>query len=224
MPPWAWILVWGAAFGATHMILASARLRPMLVARLGEGAYLGLYSVVAFATFVPMVSVYMRNIHDGPLLWSLRGSSAIHWFSMLFSGAMFTMVIAALAQPSPASIGPKKHLRAYGLTRITRHPLFMSLGLWGLGHLLVNGFAADVAFFGGVFLIGLLGCMHQDARKRVTERGTLDEFFAETSLLPFVAIMTGRTSLVLSELPWVALGIGVVVSTVVYQLHGWLFR
>ncbi|HYC00659.1 MAG TPA: NnrU family protein [Candidatus Limnocylindrales bacterium] len=224
MPPWAWILVWAFLFGVTHMAIASVRLRPMLVGRLGEGPYLGLYSLVAAATFVPMVSVYLAHIHDGPLLWSLRGSAPIHWLSMLFSGAMFSMVIAALVQPSPASLGPRKHVRAYGLTRITRHPLFMSLGLWALGHLLVNGFAADVAFFGSVFLIGLVGCMHQDARKRVTERGTLDAFFAETSLLPFVAIAQGRTRFVPSEMPWIALAVGVVVSTILYQLHDWLFR
>jgi len=74
-----------------------------------------------------------------------------------------------------------------------------------------------------VFLVGLLGCMHQDARKRITEKGRLDEFFAETSLLPFVAIATGRGRLVLSELPWIGIAVGGVVSVLIYYYHTELF-
>jgi len=225
MPAWIQILFWMTAFAVTHMAMASVSLRPRLVARLGQGPYLGLYSLISFATFVPATWIYLKNIHSGPLLWMLRDVPGVQTAALLLAGISFAFVVAAPAQPSPASIGAGAgaSTRAHGLTRITRHPMFLSLGLWGLAHVLVNGFASDVAFFGGLFAVGVAGCMHQDARKRITEKGRLDAFFAETSLVPFAAIVSGRGRLVLSELPWPALAAGAAVATILYKLHGWMF-
>ncbi len=49
------------AFAATHMGLSSLRLRPRLVSALGQRVFLALYSVIALAVFVPMVSLYFGN-------------------------------------------------------------------------------------------------------------------------------------------------------------------
>lgn len=217
------IVFWTLAFAATHMGLSSLRVRPKIVGAIGEGPYIGLYSLISFATFVPLVMAWLDGIHGGGLLWNLREVPGLKTFSLVVSFLSFTMALAAIVQPSPAAIGPRTTTRARGLTRITRHPLFMNIGIWGLAHVLVNGFVNDVLFFGGVFLVGLLGCMHQDARKRVTEKGTLDEYFAETSLLPFVAIATGRNRLVLSELPWIGLAVASAISIAIYLYHAELF-
>lgn len=217
------IVFWIAAFAATHMGLSSLRVRPRLVAALGEVPYLGLYSVVSFATFVPLVTAWMGGIHGGPLLWDLRAVPGLRTAGLVVSWLSFTLALAALVQPSPAAIGPRSTTRARGLTRITRHPLFMNVGIWALAHVLLNGWLNDVLFFGGVFLVGLAGCMHQDSRKRVTEKGTLDEFFAETSLLPFAAILAGRQRLVPAELPWIGLAVGGAASAAIYLWHTELF-
>jgi uncharacterized membrane protein len=217
------IVFWQVAFAATHMGLASLRVRPRLVAAIGEPAYLGLYSVISFATFVPLVSVWMRGIHGGGLLWNVRDVPGVSAAGLLVSFVSFTLAIASLFQPGPVSVGPRQRTRAYGITRITRHPLFMNIGIWGLAHVVLNGFLNDVLFFGGIFLVGLVGCMHQDARKKVSEKGTLDEFYAETSLIPFAAIATGRGRLVVSELPWVGMMVGGVISLVIYWYHAELF-
>ncbi|MFN2377390.1 MAG: NnrU family protein [Candidatus Binatia bacterium] len=217
------ILFWTAAFAASHIGLSSLSVRARLVAALGLPVYLGLYSLVAFATFVPLVMAWLGGIHGGGMLWNLRGVPGVHTAGLLVSWLAFTMALAALVQPSPASIGPRTRTRAYGLTRITRHPLFINIGIWGLAHVVLNGFLHDVLFFGGVFLVGLLGCLHQDSRKRVTEKGTLDEFFAETSVVPFAAILGGRGKLVLSELPWAGIAVGGVASWAIYHFHLQLF-
>ena len=224
MPAWSQIVFWMFAFAATHMAMASLQLRPRLVAALGQQGYLGVYSLVSFATFVPAVWIYLKHIHTGPLLWMLRDVPGMHTFAFALAAISFAFVIAAPTQPSPVSLtAGAGRTRAYGLTRITRHPMFVWLGLWGLAHVLMNGYAADVAFFGGLFAVGLLGCMHQDTRKRVTEKGRLDGYFAETSLVPFAAIATGRNRLVLSELPWPALAAGVIVALVLYSQHQRMF-
>ena len=59
------------------------------------------------------------------------------------------------------------------MTKITRHPLFVAMAVWGGAHLLMNGYAPDVAFFGGFVVYGLAGAAHQDYRKRAEEGGRL---------------------------------------------------
>ena len=64
-------LLW-AAFTATHLGLASVRIEPRLRAKLGDGAFLGLYSVVALAIFIPLMRLYFANRHAGAWLWAIE--------------------------------------------------------------------------------------------------------------------------------------------------------
>ena len=97
----------------------------------------------------------------------------------------------------------------------------MAITLWGFAHLLMNGFLSDVVFFGGFLVYGLYGSHHQDIRKRASS--DLSAFYAETSLLPFAAILGGRNRLVLSELPVVGFVVGTAVAVLVYVYHQQLF-
>jgi len=170
-----------------------------------------------------LVQTYVRNRHSGPLLWNLSFVPGLPTLVLLLSGACFTLAVASFFQPSPAMMGAGGSVRARGLTRITRHPLFIPFAVLAPAHLLINGFLSDVAFFGGLGLFSVLGCMHQDARKRVTDKETLGAFFEETSLFPFVAIATGKTRLVASELSWLGLAVGLGVAIGFYHLHGLMF-
>jgi uncharacterized membrane protein len=85
------------------------------------------------------------------------------------------------------------------------------------------GFMTDVLFFGGFTLFAIIGCAHQDARKQREEGERLSGFMAETSLLPFVAILSGRNRLVFQELPWLHLAIGLGVALFLYWLHPLMF-
>jgi uncharacterized membrane protein len=205
------------------MSMSSVRLRPRLVASLGPGGFLGVYSLISLAIFAALVSVYVDNRHHGTELWSLRHIPGVRGFSMWFAGGCFAMSIASFFQPSPASFGIGGKPRAHGLLRITRHPLFVPLALLGAAHLLINGFVTDVIFFGGLLGFGIVGCMHQDARKRATEGAEFAAFLDETSLLPFAAIVTGKTTFVASELPWLGIGLGIAAAVGFYHLHWIMF-
>src|SRR5690349_19397583 len=128
------IVLWTAAFAATHMGLSSIRVRPRLVAAMGELPYLGLYSLVSFATFVPLVMAWLAGIHGGGMLWNLRAVPGVSETGLVVSFVSFTLAIAALFQPGPVAVGPRLRTRAYGITRITRHPLFMNIGVWAFAH------------------------------------------------------------------------------------------
>ena len=223
MPAWLPVLLWWSAFAGTHLLLSSLPVRQPLIARLGARGFQVLYSVVALATFIPLVRNYWAHKHAGPLLWALGSVPGVHPLSLALSALGFAFIVGALVQPSPTSFVPGAAVRAYGLTRITRHSLFTGMALWGLAHCLVNGFLSDVIFFGGFAIYGTTGAVHQDKRKQVIDADTLRIFYTETSLVPFAAIVSGRTRFVTAEMPWAGILLGLAVATAIYILHPWLF-
>jgi uncharacterized membrane protein len=222
-PPWASIVLWWTAFAGSHMVLSSPRVRRSLVARLGEGPFAGIYSLVALATFVPLVWTYAAATHTGPQLWSFTGIAAVRWLAIGLAAVGVALVAASFVQPSATGMDPRAAPRARGLTRITRHPLFAGLGLWGLAHVLTNGFLSDVVFFGGFPLFALVGGAHQDERKRLDHGHRLAAYMEETSLVPFGAIVRGRNRLAMRELPWPAFAAGVAIAAALYLAHPLLF-
>ena len=217
------LVFWWAVFAATHIGMSARSPRAKLVAALGERPFLGVYSLVSFATFIPLVWCYLANRHGGPLVLPLAHLPGVHAIAMAVAWASFACAIGGVFQPSALSFGASGVARARGLGRVTRHPLFMSLGVWAAGHLLVNGFLTDVIFFGGFALFSVVGCAHQDARKRAAGGSELEPYFAEPSLLPFGAILARRNRLVFAELPWVGLLVGAALATALYLAHPYVF-
>jgi uncharacterized membrane protein len=188
-----WVL-----FALTHVVLSSNPLRPRAVRLFGERLYQGLYSLVAFAIFLPLVLVYAGNKHAGPLLWAVAG----------------------IFRPSPSGVTGTPTRRPRGVQRITRHPLFMGFVLWALMHLLVNGFASDVVFFGGFVVFGLLGSWHQDRRQKALPDGSYAKFCELSPFLPFTrgGILKG-----LREIGVVPIVVGLMAAGVLRYFHVVLF-
>lgn len=222
MNGWSWVLFWWLAFAVTHIGLSSHGVRPWLVGRLGERVFQGIYSLVALAIFILLILAYSSNKHTGPLLWHPTAIPGIYGLGVILATLGIAIVTASIVQPSPMALQPGIQPSPRGLTRITRHPLFMGLALWGLSHALLYGFLSDVIFFGGFFVFALIGGAHQDVRLRKTEKH-LVAFYQETSFWPFAAILSGRGRLVISELPWIGLAAGLGVAMLLYYLHPWLF-
>lgn len=204
------------AFGATHIGLSSAPLRSRLVSSLGERGFGAFYSLVALATFVPLVWVYAVNRHAGPQLWHLGGLTALRWLVYACMGFAFVLVAAGMARPSPLALAKGKPQVA-GILRITRHPVLMGMGLFGLLHLLVASVnASELAFFGGFPLFVLLGAAHQDRRKLLTADDDLRSFHRDTSFLPLPRPAASAAAL---REDAVAALIGVVVAVILRVFH-----
>ena len=214
MSPTARIVLLWLAFAGSHLTLSSIPVRRRLIAAIGEDFFRVLYSLIALAIFIPLVIIYFRHKHDGPVLWMLPHTTALLWTMYVGMGLAFVLVAAALIRPSPAAVIPGDPTPR-GVYLITRHPLMMGLALFGLMHLLPNGNAADVAFFGGFAVFALIGAAHQDRRKLETVPG-FRRFHDATPFVPFTGPKTleGLRAL----LPAVA-GTGIVAMVVVRYFH-----
>ncbi len=197
------------AFAASHMVMSATPVRAKLVAALGILRFRGLYSLVAFALFIPLVWVYFENKHAGPLLYYVPVNDAVRGLLYLGNGLAFILIAAGYMNPSPSIVGMKRVLHR-PVHDITRHPLFMGIGLWGLVHLVPNGYASDVAFFGGFPLFALVGSWHQDLRHRKTRGENYRRFLSGTPFFPLTGRHTWR-GLRHFSLPATVVGIAVAV-------------
>ncbi len=208
------------AFAASHMTLSSRHLRPRLVAALGERGFQGAYSLLALTLFVPLVWIYFGHKHQGAYLGTLAGVPGLRALMYAGMGAAFALLVGGLLRPSPASVVPGDP-QVRGVYRVTRHPLLMSFGLFGLLHLCVVAvYATDLAFFAGFPSFVLVGTRHQDQRKLADGGEAFRRFYEATPWLPFSrpAGVIGA----LREQP-LAIGAGIVLAATVRWLHPGLF-
>ncbi len=203
------LAAWWGLFAATHMLFSSRWLRPRLVRTLSLNGFLVIYSVIAFFIIVPMFATYLANRHEGPLLWVLPQEP---WLIGIVSVGIclgFILFAAGFVTPSPVIRGvPYDGPR--GAHLVSRHCLFMGFALWALMHLLVNGYASDVVFFGGFVVFSVVGSWHQDRRKLASGDAIFAEFYAKTPFIPFTGAETLRGIREFSKLA-IALGIGLTI-------------
>ena len=91
-----------------------------------------------------------------------------------------------------------------GIQRITRHPMLWSFALWALVHVIGNGDVAGLIFFGTFAISAFLGMPSIDRKLAARAPEAAASLRAETSIIPFGAIMAGRNRLVLGEIGWLA--------------------
>jgi uncharacterized membrane protein len=213
----AWIVVLWIAFTATHLGLASVRVEPRLRAKLGDAGFLGLYSVVALALFVPLMWVYFGNRHAGPWLWHVQVGPVLRVVMYVLMALGVVLAVGSLVRPSPAAVVPGT-ARVEGVYRVTRHPFVLGLAILWLLHLIPNGSTADVAMFGGFLVFSLLGARHQDARKLHARVAGFADFHAATAFLPFSRPAEALRGL--AEIPPLVWTLGIAASLGIRWVHG----
>ena len=198
MDPLTLLCVASAAFLGTHFV-SSTPLRPALVGVIGEKAYAGLYSLLAFATLGWMIWAYNRAPVEA--LWpGLRLAPAILMpFSLL-------LLVGGLLTRNPSAVGQAKALKAgepaRGMLRVTRHPMMWGFILWSGAHILARGELKSLVFFGAFLVLAALGALLIDRRKERTLGEDWRRFAKVTSYFPFFAIAQGRNRLDLNEIGW----------------------
>ena len=198
------------AFVGLHFALSAAR--EPIVARIGRGPFLGLYSLVAIATLIWMILAYRAA--DAAALWPHAAWS--RWLAVVAILFATILLVSGFATPNPTAVGGERVLAkgagAHGIFKVTRHPIQWSFALWAAAHLIANGTDAGLIFFGGLLVLSLGGMAHIEA-KRAAEPGW-QQLAANSSAIPFVAVVEGRARGWLSELGWWRLALGLAVFLV----------
>lgn len=206
-------------FIASHIFMSCAWVREPLIAKIGRGPFKGVYAIIAAATMYWVVAAYS----DAPpsLYWDLH--TAFKHLSLSFMLAVCIFIVAPL-MTSSASQPPDK---PFGIFRLTRHPMMWGIALWALLHVLANGNNAALIFFGGFFILALLGTHLVDRRKARENTPEWREFSAQTSHIPFAAILAKRTKFsakeIVKEIGWRPVILGFVLYLTLLILHETLF-
>lgn len=179
------------AFVGTHFLLSHPFRKPV-VGRIGEGPFLGLYSLVAFATLGWMVVAY-RGIPDAAPLWQVGdGLWALATVVTLLASILFVGSFRSNpAMPDPTG-APKTVPRPRGVFAITRHPMMWGFGLWAIAHILIFPQPAQIVLAATIGLLALVGAGLQDSKKRRLQPDFWPRWQGVTSYLPFVAIAQRR--------------------------------
>ena len=119
--------------------------RQAQIARLGEGAWKGLYSLVSAVGLGLVIWGYAQaRLEAAPLLVLPLGlATGLRHVVALLMLAAFCLMVAVYV--------PRNHLKA-----AVKHPMVLSVKLWAASHLLVNHSAADLLLFGGFLVWAVL--------------------------------------------------------------------
>jgi uncharacterized membrane protein len=212
-------------FVATHIGLATGRIRASLVARLGERGFAAMFSVIASLTFAALVEYYATHRFFGAPGIALGSVSLVRWIliATVVIGIMLTSAGSASYAGSPYDLVTHRVRPPYGIERVTRHPFFMGVALLGLAHTLLATHLIGTIHFAMLTLLAAAGTYHQD-RKLLARLGQpYGEYLEHTSSVPFVAITMGRQKMEWRELPLTAMSVGLVVSMVLRAVHDHIF-
>ncbi len=193
------ILAIAAATWILLHLLVAGSFRPAIAGRIGENGFRGLFSVLSALSLGFLIWAY-RGTPFVPL-WDL-GLGAVHMAKLLVFIACF-LLVGSLTPRNPNLAGAelvlKDALPAEGLIRVTRHPMLWAFTFWAIAHLLANGNLAGLLLFGAILVVALNGMYSIDRKQRRRHGAAWDAFAAQTSLVPFLAIVQGRNRFVFRE-------------------------
>lgn len=181
-----WVLAAAIAFLGTHFAL-SHPLRKPIAGRIGERAFLGLYSLVAVVTLGWLVIAY-RAAPRQELWWPIAewvwaiASLVTLVASILLVGSLFGN--PALPGPRAAKAAP---VVARGVFAITRHPMMWAIALWGAAHIAVFPTSPNIILSGSIIVLALGGAALQDLKKLELQPEIWEAWEEETSFWPYGA-------------------------------------
>ena len=122
------------------------------LARLGERAWKGLYSLISIAAFIVLVWGYGQARQQPVVLWS----------PPLWTRHAAALLMLASALLLVAAYVPRNAFKAR-----LHHPMLLAVQLWAVAHLLANGSLADVLLFGAFLVWAVLDFGSARRRDRI---------------------------------------------------------
>jgi uncharacterized membrane protein len=121
--------------GVHSVRIAAPGVRERAMARIGNGPWRGIYSLISLVGFALIVWGY-GTARASPVVLYVPPPE-VRYLTMLLMLPVFPLLIAT-------------YLRGR-IQAATKHPMLLATMLWSVAHLLSNGTAADLLLFGGFF-------------------------------------------------------------------------
>jgi uncharacterized membrane protein len=216
-----------AAFLALHLIVAGTKLRDSFTGAIGDGPYLGLFSLASLALIVWLVVAYnAAQRGNDPQLFDL--GQGVRHLGIPVVALAFLIGVQGLFLKNPTRVqmgaAASDPATVNGVLRITRHPFLWGVAIWSAFHLVAKGDAASTIFFGTFFVLALLGTISIDAKRRRKLGPAWNAFAVATSNVPFAAVFGGRNRIRLGEIFgwrfWVAVVLFLAILFCHYRLFG----
>jgi uncharacterized membrane protein len=151
------ILILGLiVFIGTHAFTMARGPRAQAIARLGEGSYKGLYSLVSLIGLILIVWGYGDYRAGGyvqvwnPPVWTRHLAVPLVWLSFV---------------AFPAAYLPGR------ITRVLKHPMLAGLKVWALAHLLANGDLGSMILFTSLLAWAVVARISTKRRDEVLDHG-----------------------------------------------------
>lgn len=138
-------------FGTHSVSIVNSSWRDRVAARIGEGPWKGLYSLVAIAGLVLIVWGFGLARQDPTILYV--PPVWLRHVALLLLVFVFPLLLAAYL---PGRI-----------KAITKHPMLVATKLWAFAHLLANGTLADLLLFGSFLawaVVDRISMRHREQR------------------------------------------------------------
>eukprot|EP00916_Digyalum_oweni_P006349 GHVL01010931.1.p1 GENE.GHVL01010931.1~~GHVL01010931.1.p1 ORF type:complete len:229 (-),score=20.57 GHVL01010931.1:94-780(-) len=202
-----------AAFAGSHLLLSDSSIRYKFVGLTSEKTVVRVNSLIALATFVP-TSVFYVSVAEA-CSWTLTIPRRLAATSCYAVAVL--LLVDTLWCPNhlnPFFIWGDKELEwPVGSLRITRHPINMSLGLIGIGGLILHTHPIARLYWMGYPLLAIIGSYHQEIRWR--RSGNNEIFLENTDTLPFESVVRGkqRVDIAMDEVwLWAKVAAGIIIA------------
>lgn len=198
------LLIAAIVFVGAHFGVSSTPVRDDLVRRLGERAYVLLYTAVALILLAWLIRAYAQV--DDPWVW-WESPPLLIVLPLVVMPLALLLLVGGYSQRNPTAVMQGKPLPtgrpAPGVLAITRHPIMWGIGLWAIVHVVTSDAAASIIFFGAFAILALYGTRVLDAKKQCTwPAEDWQRFAAATSNIPFAALLSNRTEFRFAEIGW----------------------
>ncbi|HVZ30429.1 MAG TPA: NnrU family protein [Asticcacaulis sp.] len=217
-----------AFFLSIHVMISGTAFKDQIISGIGKIAYyvlFCLFSVIGLIWMCVAFAVAVGN-QDGLDHTFWTAPTWLRVIALVANFVAFLLITLGVFTPSPTNLLALRKLpdkTVYGVIRISRHPILAGIGLWAFAHLVCNGNLAAWLFFGSLLALCALGANNID-RKRLAMMGeTYNSIKKRTSIIPFVAIIEGRTAFVPEELGYAKMLLAASAFSVFAVLHEFLF-
>lgn len=211
------------AFVGGHVLFAGTPLRATMVELVGgEARFRGVFSLYSAVTLIWVVLAYAH----APFYPIWPDPHWTRWVPVAVMPFACILLVAGLSTPNVTAVGGERAAELSdpvpGIMKLTRHPFLWGVALWAVAHAIANGDMASLTLFGGMAILALGGMPSLDAKTARRLGAAWGPIAMRSSIVPFVAIINGRTGLSLGEIGWGRIAGGIALYVLLAVAHPWL--